>query len=270
MRIVDGLVVALVLAGLAGCASSRSSTPAALSGGAAPASPAAAVLPPGVGGPALDLTQNPTLNPPLKPGGDLVPAVLGIPSGSGGLATMHRISAGDVLSVTVFQVADLSTEKRVNERGVIVLPLIGPIEVAGLTTEEAERRIEQALGRDYLQNPQVNIFVSEYANMNVTVGGEVRSPGVFPLTGQTSLMQAIAQAGGLTSLANPREVIVFRRAPGQELSAYVVDFKAVERGELTDPLLAAQDRVVVPQSGSRAFIKGAADTLRGFVQAVTF
>lgn len=199
----------------------------------------------------------------------MVPATVGVPAAGSGMAG-HRISPGDVLTVTVFQVEDLSTEQRVTERGVIVLPLVGPIAVAGLTTEQAKGRIEQALGKDYLQNPQVNIFVSEYANMNVTVGGQVESPGVFPLTGQTTLMQAIAQAGGVTTLANPKEVIVFRNGPANAANAYVVDLKAVERGELGDPLLAAQDKVVVAKSGTRAFIKGATDTLRGFVRPFYF
>ena len=178
----------------------------------------------------------------------------------------HYISPGDVLKVTVFQVEDLSAEERVNPSGSIVMPLIGTVPVVGLTTEQAERRIEQALGANYLQNPQVDIFVSEYANMNITVGGEVKKSGVFPMTGQTTLMQAVALAGGVSDTANEKEVIVFRTREGNKLNAYVVDLKAIQAGELSDPLLVASDKILVPESGSKVFKRNVWDTVRGFVR----
>jgi polysaccharide export outer membrane protein len=220
--------------------------------------------------------SSPTSTLPATPGptstattaeseGELVPAVVGIPQDSADSYT-HYISPGDVLKVTVFQVEDLSTEERVNPSGSIVMPLVGPVPVVGLTTEQAERRIEDALGADYLQDPQVDIFVSEYANMNITVGGEVMKAGVFPLTGQTTLMQAIALAGGVSDTANEKEVIVFRTRENKKLDAYVVNLEAVQTGELRDPLLVANDKVLVPESGSKVFSRNVWDTLRGFVR----
>ena len=201
----------------------------------------------------------------------LIPAVVGIPTDAAASAK-HRISAGDVLKVTVFQVEELSTEERVNDRGEIVLPLIGPTMIAGITTEEAERRIEGALRQDFLQDPQVDIFVSEFANMKVTVGGEVRKPGVFPMTGRTTLLQAIAEAGGLTDIANKKEIILFRSMPDRRTNAYVINLKQVARGELGDPTLMGNDKILVSKSGSAAFIKSVTSTLRGFVsvRALTF
>lgn len=220
--------------------------------------------------------SSPTSTLPATPGptstattaeseGELVPAVVGIPQDSADSYT-HYISPGDVLKVTVFQVEDLSTEERVNPSGSIVMPLVGPVPVVGLTTEQAERRIEDALGANYLQDPQVDIFVSEYANMNITVGGEVMKAGVFPLTGQTTLMQAIALAGGVSDTANEKEVIVFRTRENKKLDAYVVNLEAVQTGELRDPLLVANDKVLVPESGSKVFSRNVWDTLRGFVR----
>lgn len=197
--------------------------------------------------------------------GEMVPAVVGLPpSPSDGFT--HFISAGDVLKVTVFQVEDLSAEERVNPSGSIVMPLIGTVPVAGLTTEQAERRIEDALGANYLQNPQVDIFVSEYANMNITVGGQVKKSGVFPMRGQTTLMQAVALAGGVSDTANEQEVIVFRTREGNRLNAYVVDLQAIQRGELSDPLLVADDKILIPESGSKVFRRNVWDTVRGFVR----
>ncbi|WP_462322390.1 polysaccharide biosynthesis/export family protein [Halochromatium sp.] len=195
----------------------------------------------------------------------MIPATVGLPPSQNGGYT-HYISAGDVLKVTVFQVEDLSTEERVNPSGSIVMPLIGAVPVVGLTTEQAERKIEQALGTNYLQDPQVDIFVSEYANMNITVGGEVKKSGVFPMTGQTTLMQAVALAGGVSKTADDREVIVFRTGENNKLSAYVIDLRAIQAGELADPQLVANDKILVPESGSKVFTRNLWDTVRGFVR----
>jgi polysaccharide export outer membrane protein len=114
----------------------------------------------------------------------MIRALVGLPPEQGA-GYAHVISAGDVLKISVFQVEALSVEEeRVTPSGQITLPLIGSIPVAGLTTEQAERRIEQALGARYLQNPQIDIFVSTYANMNITVDGEVKRSGVFPMAGK--------------------------------------------------------------------------------------
>lgn len=164
----------------------------------------------------------------------------------------------------------MSTEERVAENGSIVMPLIGPVAVSGLTTEQAERTIATALQKDYLQDPQVNIFVKEYANMNITVGGSVEKPGVFPLTGTTTLLQAIAQAQGVTTLANPSEVVVFRSIDGRGINAYVVDLTEIEQGRMSDPILASNDKIMVPKSGSKVFLKNLGDTLRGFVRIPVF
>jgi polysaccharide export outer membrane protein len=199
----------------------------------------------------------------------LIPAIVGIPPDPG-VSGVHRIAAGDVLTVTVFQVDELSTEERVGASGVIVMPLIGPIQVSGLTTEQAEAKIAAALQKDYLQNPQVDVFVKEYANMRITVGGAVNKPGVFPLTGTTTLLQALAQAEGVTDLANSKEVILFRNTSGNSTTAYVVNIQEIEQGRLGDPVLASNDKIMVPKSGSAAFLKGVTDTLRGFVRFPVF
>jgi polysaccharide export outer membrane protein len=182
------------------------------------------------------------------------------------VGTTHRITAGDVLEVKVFQADELTTTQRVSDAGTVGLPLIGTVPVAGLTADEAGRRIATALAKDYLQNPQVDVFVSEFADLEVSVGGEVNKPGVFPIRGRTTLLEAIALAGGTTRRAKDEEVIVFRAKPSDAgIDAYVVNLKQVQRGELRDPLLAANDKIVVPQSGSRVFLEDVRDTLRGFV-----
>ena len=215
--------------------------------------------------PASALGAPPPLPPtPAQQSGDLVPAVVGSPP-SVVDADAYRIGPDDVLKISVFQVPDLSTEERVSDAGTIVMPLIGVVQVAGLTPAQAETKIASALAEDYLQNPQVDIFVSEQANMKVTVGGAVTKPGVFPLSGKTTLLNAIAQAEGVTGVANKKEVVIFRTTPSAGMKAYIVNLNEVQRGESMDPVLAGDDKVIVPESGSAVLLKGMSDTLRGFV-----
>ena len=184
-------------------------------------------------------------------------------------STAYKIGPGDLLSIKVFKVAELSSDERVNADGDIVLPLIGTIRVDGLTPDQAEKQITAVLAKDYVYDPQVDVFVKEYANMKVTVGGAVKKPGVFPITGATTLTEAMAQAQGLGELAKKNEVIIYRGEPGQSVRAYVIELKKVESGELPDPLLLSNDKIFVPESGSRIVYKEFKDllgTLRMFVQ----
>jgi polysaccharide biosynthesis/export protein len=199
------------------------------------------------------------------PSGNLVPAVVGVPR-SVDIGAIHRLAPGDVIDIKVFQADELNTTVRVNDAGGISLPLVGMVSVAGLNTGEAERRIAHALAQDYLQDPQVAVFVSEFANLEVSIAGEVNKPGVFPIRGRTTLLEGIALAGGTTRRAKEEQVIVFRTGTSPAgVDAYVVDLRKIQRGELSDPLLAAEDKIVVPKSGSRVFFEDVRDTLRGFV-----
>jgi polysaccharide export outer membrane protein len=205
--------------------------------------------------------------PVAAPGQQLIPAVMGPPpTGSGDLGT-YLIGPRDLLSIRVFKVDELTTEERVNDAGAVVLPLVGAVEVAGLTPDQAEKRIADFLAKDFMHDPQVDLFVKEYANMNVTVGGAVRRPGVFPITGAMTLMQAVARAEGVTDVANDNEVIIFRGQPGKAVTAYVVDLEQVQQGEMIDPLLVSHDKVMVPESGGMVFMRNVTGALRGFVSA---
>lgn len=198
------------------------------------------------------------------PQGSTVPAVIGIPPDPG-QESNYRIGAYDLLKIDVFQVKELSREERVNDEGYVTLPLIGSVRVAGLTPREAEQAIATKLAQDYLQDPQVNIFVAEYASQKVTVIGRVKQPGVFPVKGRTTLMQAVALAGGLDDVAKKEEVVVFRKQPSGGVSAYVVDLEAIEEGRLADPVIVGDDRIVVPKSGTAVFAKAVGNVLQGWV-----
>jgi polysaccharide biosynthesis/export protein len=196
--------------------------------------------------------------------GDFVPAVVGIPSDPGP-ERAYRIGPYDLLKIQVFQAAELSSDVRVDDAGLVIMPLIGAVKVGGLTPAEAEQDIANKLGQSYLQNPQVRIFVSEYASQKVTVIGQVKKPGVFPVAGRTTLMQAIALAGGLDDVAKKEEIVVFRKQPSGSVNAYVVDMEAIEEGKLTDPVIVADDRVVVPKSGTAVMAKAIGNILSGWM-----
>ena len=183
--------------------------------------------------------------------------------------SVYRIGPDDLLRVEVFQVAELSSQERVSDDGSIVMPLIGSVRVAGLTPKEAEDQIARLLEADYLQNPQVNIFVQEFASQKVTVSGSVEKPGVFPLQGRMTLTQAVALAGGLTDLADHKQVVLFRGQGTAAAQAYVIDVEQIDEGALEDPVVIGSDRVFVPKSGSAVFVKRVSETLRGFVSLGT-
>ena len=176
-------------------------------------------------------------------------------------ANEYQIGPHDLLSVKVFRVEDFDVKVRVDSRGDISLPLIGSVHAAGRTSSELETEVASKLSEDYLQNPYVTVFVEEYASQHVTVVGAVNKPGVYPLTGPTTLLQAIALAQGLENLADSSRVQVLRNAA----TPVNYDIDSIRVGKKIDPQVRAGDIVVVNKSGGRSILKGVTDTLRGFV-----
>lgn len=113
-----------------------------------------------------------------------------------------QISAGDLLDMVVFDTSELSTKLRVDEHGEVTLPLGGVLRVSGMTAEQAGHGIETRFREAHiLKDPHVSITVLEYATQGVTVLGEVKSPGVYPLLGSHGVLDLISAAGGVTANA---------------------------------------------------------------------
>jgi polysaccharide export outer membrane protein len=104
------------------------------------------------------------------------------------------------------------------------------------------------------------VFVKEYTSQRVTLEGAVKKPGIYPVTGRTSLLQAIAQAEGVTELANLDGVVVFRTIDGQKMAA-VFSLKQIRAGDAPDPQIYGDDIIVVDTSGGKS-------ALRQILQAV--
>lgn len=162
----------------------------------------------------------------------------------------YRVGPSDLLEIKVFQADELSRQVRVDQRGNISLPLMGTIRVAGLSQGELEKRLAELLGKNLLQNPQVSVFIKEFTAQRVTVEGGVKQQGVFPISGQVSVLQAIAMAGGLDENAVSSEVRLFRKQ-GNGARTYQIDLDAIRKGLVRDPFVQNDDRIVVRRSVER-------------------
>ena len=167
----------------------------------------------------------------------------------------YRIGAEDLVEIQVFGVDQLTRTVRVNARGAISLPLVGTLQVGGLTASEAEALIVAKLAERYLQDPQVTLFIKEFTTQRVTVEGAVNKPGVYPLRGNSSLLQTIALAGGQASLSDMNEVMLFRTGPLGKRETLVYDVDRIRKGELDDPPVLSEDLIVVKRSPTRVFMK---------------
>jgi polysaccharide export outer membrane protein len=125
-----------------------------------------------------------------------------------------HISSGDLLEVTVFDTPELSGRLRVDSDGAVMLPVAGKMPVAGLTADEAAAAIEKKLrSTDIMKDPHVTVLVAEYATQGVTVSGEVKNPGIYPMLGSHGLMDMLSAAGGVTAQAGSVVSITHRSDP---------------------------------------------------------
>ena len=159
-------------------------------------------------------------------------------------APVH-LSPGDLLDIGVFDTPELSGRVRVNSEGAITLPLIGALKVGGLTPEQVLDLISRRLkDGDFMLDPQVSVFVDEYANQAVYVVGEVARPGPYPLMGSHRLLDFISAAGGLTPVASKAVVVKSAADPDQPRT---VQLSSSDKD--ANPELAAGDTVVVAPAG---------------------
>jgi polysaccharide export outer membrane protein len=128
-------------------------------------------------------------------------------------AQPYTIGPQDVLAVTVFNQPELTGTFEVGTDGAVTLPLIGRLDVAGLTLRDFEATLTQKLAANILRNPQVSAAVETYRSQRFFVIGEVRQPGAYYLSGHETLLQAIARAGYTTADAGS-EVLLVRPRQG--------------------------------------------------------
>ena len=167
----------------------------------------------------------------------------------------YRIGPQDTLDINVSQVPELSRTIQVDTSGKVLLPMVGQIAAAGRTPAELSDDIAAALKARYMKDPQVTVSVKEAQSQRVTIDGAVNAPGVYPLTGPTTLIQAVSLAKGPDpKLANVKRVAVFRNVGGQRRSAFY-DLSQIRNGKAEDPQVYGNDIIVVDTSGGKSFLQ---------------
>lgn len=190
----------------------------------------------------------------ILPGGEL-PAPLR--SDTVGEHRPYLIGPFDKLRIDVFGVEELSNkEVQTDASGRISFPLAGVIDVAGRTPSELEQILTERLRARYIRNPQVTVNLKETVSQVITVDGQVREPGLYPVIGRMTLIRAIATAKGATDYAKLDDVIIFRTVNGQDLAA-LYNLKAIRNGNYEDPEVFANDVVMVGDSKGRRLFKDA-------------
>lgn len=191
--------------------------------------------------PAISASPVPMNAPSGDPG-----TVSSLAAGTQASPTRLGIGAGDLVNVGVFDVPEMSQTVRVNDMGDATLNLVGAVHLAGLTTEEAQTVIAGKLkAGNFLVNPQVTLFISEYSTQGVSVLGEVTKPGVYRVLGSRTLLDIISEAGGITPFAGSEATVEHRN--GTTVTVRLT--KDAHESLSTDVQLFPGDKVIIPRAG---------------------
>ncbi len=162
----------------------------------------------------------------------------------------YRVGEGDLLLIKVYDMDDLTTTVRVDADGQIGFPLIGQVNVDGLTIQQVRDRISAELADGYLVNPQVSVLVQEYRSNKIVIIGEVVRPGLYELQGKMSLLELISRAGGLTPNAGTL-VTIRHEKPIEGRTEIQVDLSELmgKQSSEVDVVLVNNDNVFVEKAG---------------------
>lgn len=178
----------------------------------------------------------------------------------------YRLGALDTVTLSIFQVPDVTGDYQVDPTGDLNLPLIGRVDAEGRTLSDLQSAIKSRYGAKYLNNPDVRVEIKQAVSQRLTVEGAVNQPGIFPLSGEMTLIQAIATARGVTGDAITSRVVVFRKIGGRREAA-AFDLRKIRSGEMADPLVFGNDVVVVDGSRVRQTLR---DTLNAIPLLAVF
>jgi polysaccharide export outer membrane protein len=155
----------------------------------------------------------------------------------------------DVLRITVYDHPDLASVARVSGEGTIFFPLVGEVKVSGLTIPQIAAKLSEMLANGYIVNPQVIVFIEEFRSKKVTAIGEVMKPGLYELPGQTTLLELLSRAGGLTRDAGDKALV--KRKTGKGEQSFTIDLKKlVEKGDTSADLnLQDGDSIYIQKAG---------------------
>lgn len=159
----------------------------------------------------------------------------------------YIIGPSDVLAITVWKDAELTRTVPVRPDGRISLPLIGELEVSGLTAPAVQRMVTQKL-KEYISDPQVAVIVQEVKSRTYSVLGKVVKPGAYELGKPTTVLEAIAVAGGFLDFAKQSKIYIIRPVSGGSNQTLPFDYKKVIKGRNPEQNVELKngDTIVVP------------------------
>jgi polysaccharide export outer membrane protein len=194
--------------------------------------------------------SNRLMEPSGRAGGDVsgVPAVGRDLARTRPNAAEYRIGAGDVLGIEVWKEPDASSPAApVRPDGKISLPMVGEVQAAGLTPTELESALTSKY-REYIRDTHVTVVVKEINSKKIYLIGEVKKEGAIRIQAPMTVLQALAEAGGVTDYASRRKIYILRTVENRQVK-FAFDYDAVVRGEKIDEniTLAAGDTIVVPR-----------------------
>jgi polysaccharide export outer membrane protein len=164
----------------------------------------------------------------------------------------YLVGEEDILKVTVYDHPDLTAVVRISGEGIIKLPLIGDVKVAGLSVSQISEKISRLLADGYIVDPHVSVFVEEFRSKKTIIMGQVNKPGIYALSGSTTFLELLSKAGGLTKDAGDRAIIKRRAAsPGSAEKVITIDLrKLLEEGDTSSDLpLMDNDNIYIAKAG---------------------
>jgi polysaccharide export outer membrane protein len=166
------------------------------------------------------------------------------------------LGPGDVVKASVYGSPDLAVETRVSEGGSLTFPLLGEVQVGGLTTQQAEKKIGGLLEKGgYLKKAQVNLLITTLASQQVSVLGQVNRPGRYPVEGKRKVLDLLAIAGGVN--AEGSDMVTLVRTRNGSTTRETIDIvDMVRKGELNRDYEVAGGDIIFVERAPRAYITG--------------
>jgi polysaccharide export outer membrane protein len=170
-----------------------------------------------------------------------------VPASAPPAITDYVIGPEDLLQITVWKNESLSRELAVRPDGKISMPLLHDIQAAGLTPMQLQEKLSTALG-EFMPNPEVSVTVTDVRSYRISVLGEVVKPGVLQLKSDTTVLEAIALAGGFRDFASPSKIVILRKNGDGQTNKIPFNYNRVVKDNRSDAnvTLKAGDVVVVP------------------------
>ena len=170
-------------------------------------------------------------------------------------AEPYLLGPFDEVAISVYGIEELNLrDVQVDASGRLSFPLVGTIEASGKTPDEVAALLREGLKNQFVRDPRVTVNLIKMVSQTVTVEGEVKKPGIYPVVGRMSLLRSIAAAEGLTEFSNRRNVVILREVAGKNYAA-LYNLRAIRSGTYEDPQVFHGDVVMVDESRGRRIFK---------------